>query len=192
MVEQSHASECHGNAVLVAGHDDMVVTHAAASLSNVLYATLVGTLNVVTEGEEGIRAESHLGVLGYPLLLLCHRQYLRLLREELLPSTIAQHVVVLVLRDVYIDGVVAVSTTDTLLEGQCHHFRMLAQPPDVSLVASQTRTVDTALLTSTDTNKVLFWVGIFSKSAGSSSLISLRPCSKVTPKHCLVSMGAGL
>ena len=36
--------------------------------------------------------------------------------------------------------------------------------------------------------KVLFWVGIFSKRAGSSSLISLRPCSKVTPKHCLRSI----
>ena len=86
MMEKTNSRKCHGNAVLVAGHDDMVVTHAAASLSNVLYATLVGTLNVVTEGEEGIRAESHLGVLGNPLLLFCHRQYLRLLREELLPS----------------------------------------------------------------------------------------------------------
>ena len=154
MMEQSHAREGHGNAVLVAGHNNMVVANRAASLSNVLYATLVGTLNIVAEGEEGIRAESHLGVLGYPLLLLCHRQYLRLLGEELLPSTVAQYVVVLVLRDIDIDGVVAVSTTDAFLEGQVHHFRMLAQPPDVSLVTCQTCTVDTALLTSTDTDSL--------------------------------------
>ena len=56
MVEQSHARECHGNAVLVAGHDDMVVANRAASLSDELYATLVGTLNIVAEGEESIRA----------------------------------------------------------------------------------------------------------------------------------------
>ena len=130
----------------------MVVTDRAASLCNELYTALVGTLDVVAEGEEGVRAQRHLGVLSYPLLLLSHGQHLRLLGEELLPSTVAQHVVVLVLRDVDIDGVVAVSTTDALLEGQCHHFRVLAQPPDVGLVTSQTGTVDAALLTSTDTD----------------------------------------
>ena len=54
MVEQSHSRERHGDAVLVAGHDDVVVAHAAAGLGNELHATLVGTLNVVAEGEEGI------------------------------------------------------------------------------------------------------------------------------------------
>ena len=152
MVEQSYSRKRHGNAVLVAGHDDMVVANRAASLSNVLYATLVGTFNVVAEGEESIRAESHLGILGNPLFLFCHRQYLRLLGEELLPGTIAKYVVVLILRDIDVDGVVAISTTDAFLEGQVHHFRVLAQPPDVGLVTCQACTVDTALLTSTDTD----------------------------------------
>ena len=70
MMEQSYASEGHGDAVLVAGHDNMVVADAAASLSNELYATLVGTLDVVTEGEEGIRAESYLRILSYPCFFL--------------------------------------------------------------------------------------------------------------------------
>ena len=54
VVEQSDASERHRDAVLVASHDDMVVTYRAASLGNELHATLVGTLDVVAEGEEGI------------------------------------------------------------------------------------------------------------------------------------------
>ena len=58
-MEQSHASKCHSDAVLVAGHDDMIIANRAASLSNVLYATLVGALNVVAKGEESIRAEGH-------------------------------------------------------------------------------------------------------------------------------------
>ena len=58
----------------------------------------------------------------------------------------------LVLRDIHIDGVVAVGTADTIDEGQVHHFRMLAQPPDVGLVTCQTGAVDTALLTGTDTD----------------------------------------
>ena len=38
--------------ILVAGHDDMVVTHAATSLCDKLYTALVGTLNIVTKGED--------------------------------------------------------------------------------------------------------------------------------------------
>ena len=54
MVEQSYACKRHGNAVLVAGHDDMIVADRATSLGDELHTTLVGTLNVVAEGEEGI------------------------------------------------------------------------------------------------------------------------------------------
>ena len=56
MVEKSDTSECHCDTVFVAGHDDMVVANRAASLGNELYAALVGTLDIITEGEEGIRA----------------------------------------------------------------------------------------------------------------------------------------
>ena len=152
MMEKTDTGECHSNAVFVASHDNMIVANRATSLGNELYATLMGTLNVVAKGEESIRTQSHLRVLGNPLFLLSQGQHLGLLGEELLPGSVAQHVVVLVLRDVNVDGVVAIGTTDTLLERQAHHLRMLAQPPNISLVASQTGTVDTALLTSTDTD----------------------------------------
>ena len=54
MMEQTHTREGHGNAVFVAGLDDIVVTDTAAGLCNVFHATLVGTFDVVAEGEEGI------------------------------------------------------------------------------------------------------------------------------------------
>ena len=150
MVEQSYACKRHGNAVLVAGHDDMIVADRATSLSDKLHTTLMGSFDIVTEGEEGIRAKRHLRVLGNPGFLLFHRQHLGLGLEELLPGTVAEYIVVLVLRDIHIDGVVAVCTTDTIHERQVHHLRMLTEPPDVGLVASQTGTVDTALLTCSD------------------------------------------
>ena len=56
MVEQTNTRKRHSNAVLVAGHDDVVVTYRATSLGNELDAALVGTLDVVAEGEEGVRA----------------------------------------------------------------------------------------------------------------------------------------
>ena len=125
MVEQPHSGEGHGNTILVAGLDDVVVAYAAASLCHVLYAALVGTLDVVAKGEESIAAQANACVLGYPsgFLLACQR--LRTLGEELLPSAVGQHVVVVV-ADIDIDGVVAVGAADARHEGQAHHFRVLA------------------------------------------------------------------
>ena len=151
-MEQSHACEGHSDAVLVAGHDDMIVADGATSLGDKLHTTLVGTLDVVAEGEEGIRAKGHLRVLGYPGFLLFHRQHLWLRLEELLPGTVAEYIVMLVLRDIHIDGVVAVCTADTIHERQVHHLRMLAEPPDVGLVACQASTMDAALLACSDTD----------------------------------------
>ena len=54
MMEKSDTGECHGYTILVAGVYDMVVTHTASCLRYVLHSTLVGTLHIVTEGEEGI------------------------------------------------------------------------------------------------------------------------------------------
>ena len=55
MVEQAHAGEGHGNAVLIAGFDNMVVAHAAAGLCYVGHAALMRPLDIVAEGEESVR-----------------------------------------------------------------------------------------------------------------------------------------
>ena len=54
MVEQPHSGERHGDAVLVAILANIVVTYAAASLSDVFHSALVGALDVVTEWEKSI------------------------------------------------------------------------------------------------------------------------------------------
>ena len=56
MMEQTDACKCHGNAVFVAGFNDMIVTYRASCLSYILYAALVRTLDVIAEGEESVRA----------------------------------------------------------------------------------------------------------------------------------------
>ena len=68
-MEQANTSEGHGDAILVARHDNMVVAYAATSLGNILHATLMGTLDIVAKGEEGITTQTYLGVLGNPLFL---------------------------------------------------------------------------------------------------------------------------
>ena len=125
MVEQSYASKRHSDAVLVAGHDDMIVADRATCLGDELHTTLMGTFDVVAEGEEGIGAEGYLRVLGNPGFLLFHRQHLGLSLEELLPGTVAKYIVVFVFRDIHIDGVVAICSADTIHKRQIHHLRML-------------------------------------------------------------------
>ena len=212
MVEQADAGKRHGDTVLVAGGDDMVVTYRAAGLCDIGYTALVGAFDVVAEGEEGVRAQRYAGQCVQPGTFLFAGQHFRLLGEELLPYAVGQYVVVVV-TDVYVDGVVTVGAADFLYPGQVQYLRVLAQVPDVGLVSCQTGTVDAALLAGSDADglsvlyfrviraiirsrraasgKSLFWVGMFSKSSAPFSLISLRPCSKVMPNTSLCSMGAG-
>ena len=127
----------------------MVVADGAAGLSDELHAALVGALHVVAEGEESVAAQRHARILGNPFLFLFAREHLRPHLEELLPFALGQHVVVVV-RDVDVNRVVAVGAADAVDEGQRHHLRMLPQPPDVGLVACQPCAVDAALLPCTD------------------------------------------
>ena len=94
-MEQTNVGHGHGDIVLVAGLYDIVVADRATCLCDIFHATLMRTLNIVTEGEESIRAEAHIRVLGDPLLLLRAKERLRLLCEPLLPGSVAQHIVIL-------------------------------------------------------------------------------------------------
>ena len=151
MVEETYTCECHGYAILVAGLDHIVIAHRTARLGNKLYAALVRTLYVVAEGEESIAAQCHLGILGYPFLLLFAGEHLWLLLEKHLPCAFAQYIIIVV-ADIHVDSIVAVGTAYAINKWKVHDFRMLAQPPYICLVASQACAVNTALLTSTDAN----------------------------------------
>ena len=70
MVEQSHSCECHCHTILIACLDNIVITDRSAGFSNILNTALVSTLDIVTEGEECIRAQSYIIVLCKPFLLL--------------------------------------------------------------------------------------------------------------------------
>ena len=54
MMEEAHTCERHCDAILVAGINNIVVANRTACLSDVLYAALVRTLDVVAEREERV------------------------------------------------------------------------------------------------------------------------------------------
>ena len=70
MMEETDVRHRHRHAVFIRRLDDIVVADGASCLRNVLHTALVGTLNVVAKGEEGVAAERHIRVLCNPVALL--------------------------------------------------------------------------------------------------------------------------
>ena len=123
----------------------MVVADAAAWLGNVLHARLSGALNIVAEGEERVGADRHARLRGDPRLLFLHAQNLGLYLEDGLPDAVSQNVLVLI-REIDVDGIVTVGTAGIVQKLQAQYLGMLAQIPVVRLLAGKTCAVDTALL----------------------------------------------
>ena len=80
-MEQPDAAERHGNAVLIAGVNDLLVADRAAGLDNGGHTGAAGTLDVVAKGEEGIRAQADTGnMAGLPSWQSVHWYLEQLLR----------------------------------------------------------------------------------------------------------------
>ena len=59
-MEQTDSCEGHHHSIFIAGLDHCVIAHRAAWFSHILHTALMGSLNIVAEREEGVRAESHI------------------------------------------------------------------------------------------------------------------------------------
>ena len=148
VMEQPQAAEGHGDAVLVAGVDDLLVADGAAGLHDGGHAGAAGALDVVTEGEESVRTKAHTGHLAEVSLLFLGGQRLGLAGEGLGPDIITDDVL-RGIADVNINGVVAVGLCHIVAEGQVQHLVHVAQLPVICLLTGQTGAVDAALLACT-------------------------------------------
>ena len=88
MVEQTNTGECHRHSVFIAHIDHIVVTDRSTRLCDILYAALVGTFDIVTEREEGVRAEGHILHLVEPCAFFLFCEYRRFFGEYFLPLTV--------------------------------------------------------------------------------------------------------
>ena len=134
-MEQAQAGEGHSDAIFIAGFNNIVIADGATCLSNILHAAAMSTFDIVTKGEEGITAKGNVLQLCQPSLLFSTSQRLWLFGEEVFPNAIGQNILV-VIGNININGIIAIRTTNALFKGQCQHLRVLAQPPNVSLVTS--------------------------------------------------------
>ena len=70
MVEQAQTAKGHGNAIFVAGVNDLLVADGTAGLDDGSHAAAAGALDVVAEREECVAAQTNAGHLAEPFLLL--------------------------------------------------------------------------------------------------------------------------
>ena len=82
----------------------------------------MGALNVVTEGEECVAAQSNISVLCEPFFLFFAGEYRRLFCKDCLPFSFCKNILVLV-ANVDIDGVVTVCPFDSVDEFEAEDFR---------------------------------------------------------------------
>ena len=57
MVEQTDTRKRHCYTILIASLDNMIIAYRTAGLRYKLHATLVRALNIITKGEESVRAQ---------------------------------------------------------------------------------------------------------------------------------------
>ena len=150
-MEQSHACECHCHAVFVACSDNIVITDGAAGFCNVGNAALRCSFDVVTEGEERVRAQSNACHCSQVCFLFFSCQRFGFFGEQCLPCAFCQYIFVIV-GDINVDCVISVRTTYCRQERQVQNFLVLSQVPDICFVASQSCAVDSGLLTSANTD----------------------------------------
>ena len=148
-MEQTNSGECHCNSVFVAGFNDVVVADRTAGLCNKSDTATVSALNVVSEREERVRAESYTSQSIQPGTLFFSGERFGLFGKKLLPNTVGKHIHIIV-GDIDINGVIAVRTADIGFKWEVQHLGILAQKPDVRFVSGKTSAVNTGLLTGTD------------------------------------------
>ena len=141
MVEQPHSSKGHNHVVLVAFFDDQVIPNGTAGLGHVAHTGLEGPLDVVREGEEGIRAQGDVLPGGQELPLLFLGQGLRTLGKVVLPNALGADVLFVAV-DIAVNYIVPVGPAQVRLEGQGQGLGMLPQEPGVGFGACQTGAVN--------------------------------------------------
>ncbi len=117
MVEQPHSSKGHNHVVLVAFFDDQVIPNGTAGLGHVAHTGLEGPLDVVREGEEGIRAQGDVLPGGQELPLLFLGQGLRTLGKVVLPNALGADVLFVAV-DIAVNYIVPVGPAQVGLKGR--------------------------------------------------------------------------
>lgn len=149
MVEETEGGVGNDHIVRVGSSNDEVILDGSAGGSNVLDTGLLGALDVVGEGEEGVGRDDDILELLHVGSTLLGSEDSRDGVELGLPGSTLLTLANLV-ENIEVDGVRLVSALGLLLELKVQDLGVVAQPPVVGLVTGKTGAVDTGLLAGTE------------------------------------------
>lgn len=150
-MEKSEVGVSKDDRVLVSSLDTLGIHDTSTWGGEISDTTLVGTVDVVGEGEESVAGASNTIKLLSPFLLLLLCERLWYLFKQALPLS-ALTTLEDLSRDEEIDGVGLVSALDALLKWQSEDAGVVTEPPEVGFTSGKTCAVNAGLLASTDTN----------------------------------------
>lgn len=151
MVEETEGGMGNDHIVGISSSNDEVILDGSGGSSNVLDTGLLGTVDVVGEGEEGVGGDDDILELLHVGSTLLGSESSGDGLELCLPGSTLLTLANLV-ENVEVNGVGLVSTLGLLLEVKVQDLGVVAQPPVVGLVTSKTGAVDTGLLAGTETD----------------------------------------
>lgn len=151
MVEETEGGVGNDHIMGIGSSNDEVILDGSGGGSNVLDTGLLGAVDVVGEGEEGVGGDDDILELLHVSSTLLGSESSGDVIELGLPGSTLLTLANLV-EDVEVNGVGLVSTLGLLLELKVQDLGVVAQPPVVGLVTSKTGAVDTGLLAGAETD----------------------------------------
>lgn len=150
---QSQVSVAEHQVTLIRSFNTFLVHDTSTGGCEVGSAAPLRSVNIVGEGEKGVRGTSDTSQLLHVLFPFLLSQRLGHSLEQALPlSTLTTLGFKRLASDEQIDGIGLVGSLGAFLEGQLEDTRVVSKPPVVSLVTSETSAVDTRLLAGTETD----------------------------------------
>ena len=136
MMKQTDTGKCHCYAIFITSLYNMIITYRTSCLRLCNLHHSCAHVQYCHRMEKTHQNPAQHLSMYQPRTFLLTSQNLRLFSKELLPNTIGQYIFVII-TDIDINCIVAVGTSYFLHPRQIQHFRMLAQVPNIGLIARQ-------------------------------------------------------
>ena len=117
MVEQSCSGKAHCHSVLVAGFDNLIVSHASAGLCHVGNTASLTALDIIAKGEECVASQRNAGNGIQICSLFFLGEYCGAFGKELLPLAVCKNFIG-IFGKININTVVSVRSADICSEGE--------------------------------------------------------------------------
>ena len=149
MMEQSHSCKAHSHSSLIGCFYNLIISYRTTRLCYILNTRLICSFYIISEWEECIWTDCYISIACKPFLLFLCCKYRWFLCEYSLP--VIENIFILITY-IKVNCIISVSTAYTILKWKIKDLWILAQIPVICLLSCKSCTMDSWLLSCSDTN----------------------------------------